>query len=57
MPAVLRPDEMQEFLAGGRHWDFRPFDGALVVVPCESPLKRKVPPKDDSQGELWDSGP
>jgi putative SOS response-associated peptidase YedK len=56
MPAVLRPDEMQEFLGGDGHWDFRPFGGALVVVPCESPLKRKVPPRDDSQGELWDAG-
>ena len=38
MPAVLRPDQVLGFLDGGR-WTFLPFEGALVVTPCESPLK------------------
>lgn len=41
MPAILRPEEMQEFLAGHGHWYFRPFAGPLVVTPCESPLVRR----------------
>jgi putative SOS response-associated peptidase YedK len=54
MPAVLRSDEVQGFLAGGGRWDFQPFGGVLAVAPCESPLKRKSPPRDDPQGGLWD---
>jgi len=51
MPALLRPEEMQEFLAGSGHWNFQPYAGRLVVTPCESPLvKRKKP---DSQQELF----
>jgi len=38
MPAVLRPDELRGFLDGGR-WTFLPYEGTLVVKPCESPLK------------------
>ncbi len=51
MPALLRPEEMKEFLAGSGHWNFQPFTGPLAVKPCESPLvKRKKP---DSQQELF----
>jgi len=56
MPAVLRSDEVQGFLAGGGRWEFQPFGGVLAVTPCESPLKRKSPPQDDPQGGLWDWG-
>lgn len=42
MPALLRPEEMAEFLAGSRHWDFQPFAGPLVVTPCESPLVKRT---------------
>lgn len=38
MPALLRPEEMTEYMAGGSRWDFQPFTGNLVVTPCESPL-------------------
>lgn len=41
MPALLRAEEMQEFLAGSEHWDFQPFGGSLVVTPCESPQVRR----------------
>ncbi len=41
MPALLRPGEMQEFLAGSRSWDFQPFAGPLLVRPCESPLAKR----------------
>lgn len=41
MPALLRPEEMQEFLAGSGHWDFQPFIRLLVVTPCESPLAKR----------------
>jgi putative SOS response-associated peptidase YedK len=52
MPALLRPEEMAEWLAGNGRWDFQPFTGALVVKPCESPLaKRKG--EDSRQGELF----
>ncbi len=52
MPALLRPEEMQEFLTGSGHWDFQPFSGQLVVTPCESPLKKH---RDDGteQAELF----
>ena len=52
MPALLRPEEMQEFLAGSGHWDFQPFAGSLVVTPCESPLA-KNPGTASQQGELF----
>jgi len=39
MPAVLRPDEVEGFLAGENVWNFEPFGGDLVVTPCASPLK------------------
>ena len=40
MPALLHPDVMQDWLAGGR-WDFQPFTGSLVVAPCDSPLVKR----------------
>jgi putative SOS response-associated peptidase YedK len=54
MPAVLRAEEVPAFLDLSNPWEFRPFAGPLAVAPCESPLKRKSPPRDDPQGELWD---
>jgi putative SOS response-associated peptidase YedK len=54
MPAVLRAEEVPAFLDLENPWVFRPFDGALAVTPCESPLKRRSPPRDDPQGELWE---
>lgn len=54
MPALLRPEEMQEFLAGTGHWDFQPYTGPLAVTPCESPLaKGKPKAASDSQPELF----
>ena len=50
MPALLPPDIMQDWLAGGR-WDFQPFPGPLVVEQCESPLARNPDPA-ERQGEL-----
>lgn len=52
MPALLRPEQMTEFLGGSSRWDFKPFDGPLVVTPCESPLAKRKPPS-DSQPELF----
>jgi putative SOS response-associated peptidase YedK len=52
MPALLRPEEMLEFLAGNGKWDFQPFTGPLVVGPCESPLVKK-PGNASQQGELF----
>jgi putative SOS response-associated peptidase YedK len=52
MPALLRPEEMAEWLAGNGRWDFRPFSGPLVVTPCESPLARR-PGVEPRQGELF----
>ena len=43
MPALLRPEEMQEWLTGSGRWDFQPFSGPLLVAPCESPLARRRP--------------
>ena len=54
MPAVLRVEDVPVFLDLETPWVFRPFDGPLAVTPCESPLKRKSPPRDDPQGGLWD---
>jgi hypothetical protein len=42
MPALLRPEEMTEWLAENGRWDFQPFDGPLVVEPCDSPLARRA---------------
>lgn len=52
MPALLRLEEMAEWLAGRSRWDFQPFAGPLVITPYESPLARRagVEPK---QGELF----
>ena len=52
MPALLRPEEMQEWLAGSGEWDFQPFTGPLVVKPCESPLAKRRG-DDARQGELF----
>ena len=41
MPALLGPEEMEEFVTGSGHWDFQPFSGSLVVTPCESPLTKR----------------
>ena len=51
MPALLRPEEMQEFVVGSGHWDFQPFAGSLEVRPCESPLVKHR--SDGGQGELF----
>ena len=53
MPALLRPEEMAEFMAGGGHWDFQPFAGTLVVTACQSPLLAKPKPNSDSQPGLF----
>ena len=50
-PALLKPEEMQEWMAGSGHWDFQPFAGQLIVTPCESPLLK--PKSGDSQQELF----
>jgi putative SOS response-associated peptidase YedK len=52
MPALLRAEEMMEYMAGGGRWDFQPFSGDLVVSPCESPLVRR-PGSEPRQGELF----
>jgi putative SOS response-associated peptidase YedK len=52
MPALLRPEEMDEWLAGNGRWDFLPFAGPLVVKPCESPLVRRSG-AEPQQGELF----
>jgi putative SOS response-associated peptidase YedK len=53
MPALLRPEEMAEFLAGSGHWDFQSFAGQLAVMPCMSPLSGKPKANSDSQPELF----
>lgn len=52
MPALLRPGEMDEWLAGKGRWEFMPFTGPLVVAPCESPLVKRRPAS-DSQPDLF----
>ena len=37
MPAILRPEEMVEYLAGSGRWDFQRFAGPLVVTQCVEP--------------------
>jgi putative SOS response-associated peptidase YedK len=51
MPALLRPEEMQEWLAGSGRWDFKPFAGPLVAKPCDSPLVRRT--SSESQPDLF----
>jgi putative SOS response-associated peptidase YedK len=41
MPALIRSEEMQEWLAGSGTWIFKPFAEPLVVTPCQSPLARR----------------
>lgn len=43
MPALLRPDQIQEFLSGSGRWDFQPFTGRLEFTPCVSPLEKVIP--------------
>jgi putative SOS response-associated peptidase YedK len=52
MPALLRAEEMQEWLAGSGRWDFQPFAGPLVVEPCASPLMKRAG-DGPRQGELF----
>jgi putative SOS response-associated peptidase YedK len=52
MPALLRLEEMSEWLVGSGMWNFQPFAGALVVTPCQSPLVRR-PGDGARQGELF----
>jgi len=51
MPALLRPEKMNQWLACSGGWDFQPFAGPLVVEPCESPLATRRP--DGEQRELF----
>ena len=53
MPALLRPEEMDEWLVGKDRWEFLPFAEALVVTPCESPLARRTADERPQQGELF----
>ena len=52
MPALLKPEEMHEWLAGNDWWSFQPFAGPLVVAPCASPLVKR-PSHGQHQGELF----
>lgn len=52
MPALLRTEEMDEWMAGAGTWDFQPFSGPLVVTPCESPLGKGAG-TGKIQGELF----
>jgi putative SOS response-associated peptidase YedK len=52
MPAILHPEEMSRFLSGEGPWNFQPFDGPLVINPCESPLAKRLP-EIDPQQELF----
>ena len=52
MRALLRPESMQEWLAGSVRWDFQPLAGLLVVEPCQSPLAKR-PGSGPRQGELF----
>jgi hypothetical protein len=52
IPALLRPEEMVEHMAGSGRWDFQPYAEPLVVSPCESPLVRR-PGGEPRQGELF----
>jgi putative SOS response-associated peptidase YedK len=52
MPALLLSEEMQDWLAGTGGQEFRPFDGPLVVTPCESPLAKR-PVNGPQQVELF----
>lgn len=52
MPALLRPNEMPNFLNNISLWNFQPYDEPLVVKPCDSPLAKREP-KTDSQMDLF----
>ena len=53
MPALLRPEEIDEWLAGKTGREFPPFAGPLAATPCESPLARRQPGGNPLQGELF----
>lgn len=53
MPALLRYEEMTEYMAGSGSWDFQPFTGKLVVTPCQNPLVRRPGGSGAEQGELF----
>lgn len=53
MPALLRPAEMQEWLAGSGKWEFQPFAGRLVLTPCASPLAKPSGGGMFQQGDLF----
>jgi hypothetical protein len=52
MPAILKLEEMTEYMAGGDRWDFQPFTGKLVVTLCDSPLAKR-PGSGAEQGTLF----
>jgi len=52
MPALLRSEEMTEWLAGNSRCDFQPYAGSLVVEPCVSPLAKR-PGEGSEQAELF----
>lgn len=51
MPALLQPEELEEFFAASDRWNFQPFAGTLVVTACESPLMKHN--RNDIQRELF----
>lgn len=52
MPALLRPEEISEFLSASKSWDFQPFAGPMEVRTCESPLTKRRQTS-DSQLDLF----
>ena len=53
MPALLRPEEMQEFLSSTGYWDFQPFATPLAEATCASPLASRGGESQGSQPELF----
>ncbi len=51
MPALLREDEIEEWLAGTENRGLKPFTGPLTIIPCESPLVKRN--EDDTQMDLF----
>jgi putative SOS response-associated peptidase YedK len=53
MLAVLDNNDAFAFL-GGESLPFAPYQGEMIAIPCDSPLKRKPKPSpDDPQAELF----
>ena len=52
MPALLRAEEMPDFLGNLSEWHFQPYNEPLVVKPCDSPLAKRKPTS-DSQLDLF----